>query len=163
MNIKLIKLPTLSLLLALSAPVFAADTTTIKVEEPWARESPPTVTNGAAYMTLVNTGKEADRLVGASGEVSATVELHTHLMEDGVMKMRPIKAIEVNPGEPAVLRPGGLHIMLIGLKKPLVAGQTFPLRLRFEKAGEMPVEVKVRKMELGGGSEHSGHQVHKAQ
>ncbi|MFO1420326.1 MAG: copper chaperone PCu(A)C [Candidatus Competibacteraceae bacterium] len=158
-----IKLSALGLLLALSAPVFAADTATIKAEEPWARESPPTVTNGAAYMTLVNTGKEADRLVGASGEVSATVELHTHLMEDGVMKMRPIKAIEVNPGEPAVLKPGGLHIMLIGLKKPLVADQTFPLRLRFEKAGEIPVEVKVRKMGPGEGVEQSHHKDHKAQ
>lgn len=127
-----IKLPALSLLLALSAPVFAAGTATIKVEEPWARESPPTVTNGGAYMTLVNTGKEADRLVGASGDVSATIELHTHRMEDGMMKMRPIKAIDVNPGEPATLKPGGLHIMLIGLKKPLVAGENFPLRLRFE-------------------------------
>ncbi|MDS4031517.1 MAG: copper chaperone PCu(A)C [Candidatus Contendobacter sp.] len=158
-----IKLPALSLLLALSASAFAADTTTIKVEKPWARESPPTVTNGAAYMTLVNTGKEADRLVGASGEVSATVELHTHLMEDGVMKMRPIKAIEVNPGEPAALRPGGLHIMLIGLKKPLAAGENFPLRLRFEKAGEIPVEVKVRKMESEDSAQQSHHPDHKAQ
>lgn len=158
-----IKLSALGLLLALSTPVLAADTATIKVEEPWARESPPTVTNGAAYMTLVNTGKEADRLVGASGEVSATVELHTHLMEDGMMKMRPIKTIEVNPGEPAVLKPGGLHIMLIGLKKPLVADQTFPLRLRFEKAGEIPVEVKVSKMGPGEGAEQSHHKDHKAQ
>ena len=157
-----IKLSALSLLLALSAPVLAADTVTIKVEEPWARESPPTVTNGAAYMTLVNTGKEADRLVGASGEVSAAVELHTHLMEGGVMKMRPIEAIEVNPGEPTALRPSGLHIMLIGLKKPLVAGQTFPLRLRFEKAGEIPVEVTVRKMGPGEGAEHSHHHDNKA-
>jgi copper(I)-binding protein len=73
------------------------------------------------------------------------------------MKMRPIEAIEVNLGEPTVLRPGGLHIMLIGLKKPLVAGQTFPLRLRFEKAGELPVEVTVRKIAAGEGAEHSHH------
>ena len=79
------------------------------------------------------------------------------------MKMRPIKAIEVNPGEPAVLKPGGLHIMLIGLKKPLVADQTFPLRLRFEKAGEIPVEVKVRKMGPGEGAEQPHHKDHKAQ
>ena len=158
-----IKLSALSLLLALSAPVLAADTVTIKVEGAWARESPPTVTNGAAYMTLVNTGKETDRLIDASGEVSAAVELHTHLMEGGMMKMRQIKAIEVNPGKPTALGPGGLHIMLIDLKKPLVAGQTFPLRLRFEKAGEIPVEVTVRKMDLGEGAEHSHHHDNKAQ
>jgi len=139
-------LSVLGVLLALSAPALAADTATIKVEGAWATESPPSVTNGAAYMTLVNEGKEADRLVGASGEVSSIVELHTHLREGGMMKMRPIEAIEVNPGEPTVLIPGGLHIMLIGLKKPLVAGETFPLRLRFEKAGELPVEVTVRNM-----------------
>jgi copper(I)-binding protein len=152
-----IKLSVLGLLVALSAPVLAAGTATIKVEGAWARESPPAVTNGAAYMTLINEGKEADRLLGASGEVSSVVELHTHLLEEGVMKMRPIEVIEVNPGEPTVLRPGGLHIMLIGLKKPLVAGQTFPLRLRFEKAGELPVEVTVRKMAAGEGAEHPHH------
>ena len=74
-----------------------------------------------------------------------------------MMKMRPIKAIEVKPGEPTVLKPGGLHVMLIDLKKPLVAGQTFPLRLRFEKAGEIPVEVTVRKTGAGEGAEHLHH------
>lgn len=107
-------------------------------------------------MTLVNTGKAMDRLVGASGDISATVELHTHLMEEGMMKMRPIKAIEVKPGKPATLKPGGLHIILIGLKKPLIAGQTFPLRLRFEKAGEIPVDVTVRKT----GPEESAESAH---
>ncbi len=158
-----INLSALSLLLALSTPVLAADTATIKVEAPWARESPPTATNGAAYMTLVNTGKAMDRLVGASGDISATVELHTHLMEEGMMKMRPIKAIEVKPGKPATLKPGGLHIMLIGLKKPLIAGQTFPLRLRFEKAGEIPVDVTVRKTGPEESAESAHHHDGKAQ
>ena len=158
-----INLSALSLLFALSTPVLAADTATIRVEEPWARESPPTVTNGAAYMTLVNTGKEADRLVGASSDVSATVELHTHLMEEGMMTMRPLKAIEIDPEKPAVLKPGGLHIMLISLKKPLVAGQMFPLRLRFEKAGEIPVDVMVRKMGSAEMTENPHHHDSKAQ
>jgi copper(I)-binding protein len=156
-------LSVLGVLLALSAPALAADTATIKVEGAWATESPPSVTNGAAYMTLVNEGKEADRLTGASGEVSAVVELHTHLMEGGMMKMRPIKAIEVKPDEPTVLKPGGLHVMLIDLKKPLVAGQTFPLRLRFEKAGEIPVEVTVRRTGAGEGAELPHHGDSKAQ
>lgn len=144
-------------LLAFSVPAFAADASNIKVEDAWAWASPPTVTNAAAYMTLVNTGKETDRLVGASGEVAGIVELHTHLMEGGMMKMRPLEAIEVSPGEATVLRPGGLHIMLIGLKKPLAAGETFPLRLHFEKAGEIGVEVTVHKMDHQGGGEHKHH------
>ncbi|MBK8534902.1 MAG: copper chaperone PCu(A)C [Candidatus Competibacteraceae bacterium] len=125
-------------------PALAAEPGAIQIETPWARESPPAAANGAAYMTLVNTGGETDHLLSASGEVAETVELHTHLMENNVMKMRKVEAIEVAHGEPTVLRPGGLHIMLIGLKKPLVAGQTFPLTLRFEKAGETSVQVTVR-------------------
>lgn len=129
--------------------VFAVEPNVIQIEEPWARESPPTATSGAAYMTLVNTGHEADRLLSATGDVAATIELHTHLIEDNVMKMRKIEAIEVAPGEPTALRPGGLHVMLIGLKKPLAAGQTFPLTLKFEKAGETAVQVKVRGKDAG--------------
>jgi periplasmic copper chaperone A len=127
-----------------SLPALAHDHTPIQIEAPWARESPPTVSSGAAYLTLLNLGREPDRLLSVSGEVAETIELHAHLMENNVMKMRKVDAIEVVPGEPTVLRPGGLHIMLIGLKKPLVAGQVFSLTLRFEKAGEMPVRVTVR-------------------
>lgn len=126
------------------APVLAAEPSAIQIEAPWARESPPATANGAAYMTLVNTGHEVDRLLSASGDVAKTIELHTHLAENNVMKMRKVDAIKVAPGEPTALRPGGLHVMLIGLQKPLAAGQTFPLTLKFEKAGEVPVQVTVR-------------------
>ena len=71
--------------------------------------------------------------------------LHTHLMKNGVMKMRPVKAIEVAPGEPTVLKPGGLHIMLKGLKAPLAEGANFPLTLTFENAGSIEIQVKVQK------------------
>ena len=123
----------------------AAHAQDIVVEEAWARESPPGVRNGAAYMTLVNQTGDTDRLVSASAPVSETVELHTHLMEEGVMKMRQVQAIEVAPGTPTVLQPGGLHVMFIGLEAPLVAGATFPLTLNFETAGEITVEVPVRR------------------
>jgi len=146
----------LSLLFAVSMIALAADAPAIKVEHPWARETPPTVTNGAAYMTLVNQSNQADRLLGASGDVATTIELHTHVQEGGVMKMRPVNAIEVNPGEPAVLKPGGLHIMLIGLKQPLVEGQSFKLLLNFEKAGKVPVTVQVTKTD----PEHTEHKEH---
>ena len=131
-------------LLIASMSAFAAESETIQITEPWARESPPTMTNGAVYMTLTNTGPEADRLLGGSGEVAETIELHTHIMENNVAKMRKVETIEIAADQPTVLQPGGLHIMLIGLKHPLTAGQTFPLMLRFEKAGEIPIEVTVR-------------------
>lgn len=137
--------PLLSVLLLVLAQAAFAAGPVIEVEDPWARESPPMVTNGAAYMTLVNRGDETDRLMSVSGEVAETIELHAHLMEGTVMKMRKIQGIEVNPGEPAILQPGGTHVMLIGLKAPLVKGSSFPLTLHFEKAGDIPVQVAVRR------------------
>ena len=146
-----------SLLFAVSMIALAAEPAAIKAEHPWARETPPTVTTGAAYMTLVNQSNQADRLLSAAGEVATTIELHTHVQEGDMMKMRPVEAIEVKPGEPAVLEPGGLHIMLIGLKQPLVEGQRFKLLLNFEKAGKVPVEVQVTKTDPA----HEGHKEHK--
>lgn len=131
----------------------------IVIENPWARESPPTVTNGAVYMRLINKGMEADRLLAVSAEVAENAELHAHLMEEGVVKMRPVEAIEVSPGEPTVLEPGGLHIMLIDLKEPLKAGQHFPLTLQFDRAGEVQVEVTVRRPGETSMSEE-GHKQH---
>ena len=150
----------LGLICIFSIPAWAAETGAIQLEEPWARESPPMVKTGAAYMTLVNTGAETDRLLSAFGDVAETIELHTHLLENNVMKMRKVDAIEVAPGEPTALKPGGLHVMLIGLKKPLVAGQTFPLTLKFEKAGEVPVQVMVRGKDAATqpSSGHAHHQ-----
>lgn len=113
------------------------------VEEPWARASAMSARNGAAFMVISNNGKESDRLVKASADVSEVVELHTHLMEDGVMKMRKIDGIDVDPGAPAVLKPGSLHIMLINLKAPLKEGSKFPLTLTFQKGGDMVVEATV--------------------
>lgn len=136
---------------------FAAESGVIQIETPWARESPPAMENGAAYMTLVNTGKEADRLISASGDVAKTIELHTHLHENNVMVMRKVDAIEITPGKPTQLQPGGLHIMLIGLKKPLVAGQTFPLTLKFEKAGEATTQVIVRGKDASTMTMPEGH------
>ena len=137
----------LSLVVVMSIAVLAAEPPPVRVEHPWARPTPPTVTNGAAYLTLVNQGKQADRLLGATGDVARTIELHTHVEEGGVMKMRPVKAIEVKPGESVVLKPGGLHIMLVELKQPLVEGQSFKLLLNFEQAGRIPVDVHVTSTE----------------
>lgn len=115
----------------------------IIVSNPWARASAGSAKNGAAYMELVNNGHMADKLVAAESNVAKRTELHTHTMKAGVMSMGPVKAIEVSPGEPSVLRPGGLHIMMMGLKAPLKMGDTFPITLVFEKAGKITVQFKV--------------------
>lgn len=115
----------------------------LQIGHPWSRATAGSSPNGAAYLTLNSTGKESDRLLSASSPAAEKAELHTHLMDDGVMKMRPVTAIEVTPGSPTALQPGGLHIMLLGLKAPLVKDKSFPLTLVFEKAGKIDVEVKV--------------------
>lgn len=116
----------------------------IMVEQPWARATAGPAKAGAAYMTLVNHGHAADRLVGAKSDLAARTEIHTHLMENGVMKMRQVEGIEVAPGTPTVLQPGGLHIMFMGLKAPFKEGQALPLTLVFENAGEVPVTFTVQ-------------------
>lgn len=152
-------------LLAVSAPAFAHEYTQgpIHIGHPWARATAPSAPNGAAYLSLNTTGP-ADALVSAASPVAKKVELHTHLHENGVMKMRPVENIPVAPGAPAKLQPGGLHIMLLGLEKPLTAGTKFPLTLTFQQAGTITVDVQVEA--AGASGEAQGHQhggEHKAQ
>lgn len=113
----------------------------IHIIEPWSRPLPAVSANGAAYMTLVNKGTAPDRLLSVSTPAARKAEIHTHTMEGGMMKMRPLDHIDIEPGEPSVLQPGGTHVMLIGLKEPLVEGKSFPLTLNFERAGAVEVTV----------------------
>jgi len=115
----------------------------ITIERPWTRAT--TVQTGAAYMTLKNAGKEADRLVKAASLDAAAVELHTMAIDNGVMRMREVKAIDLKPGAATELKPGGFHIMLIGLKRPLREGESIKLTLTFEKAGTVDVDATVEK------------------
>jgi hypothetical protein len=122
----------------------AAQERKIAVEGAWARAS--VGRNGAAFVTLVNRSDTDDRLVAAKSDVSPRAELHTHLMDGNVMRMRPVDAIPVPAGETVMLKPGGLHVMFIGLNKKLVEGESFPLTLVFEKAGEIEVTVPIMKV-----------------
>lgn len=127
---------------SISAPAQSA-VASPKVERPYARATMPGQPNGGGYLKIDNAGGAADRLLGASADVSRTVELHTMKLEGDVMRMRQVEAIDVPAGQTVELKPGGLHLMFIGLKAPLKAGDSFPLKLRFEKAGEVGVDVKV--------------------
>lgn len=115
----------------------------LTVEQPWARASAGPARNGAAFMAIRNAGPD-DRLIGAAGDVAARVEIHTHLMEGNVMRMRQVEAVEVPAGGTTSLQPGGFHIMLIGLKAPLAEGDSFPLTLTFEQAGNLAIDVVVQ-------------------
>lgn len=152
-------LPALALLaLALALPAQAHDYKLgeLTIEHPWARATIGQTKNGAAYLAVNTSGAEADTLVAVETAAAERAEIHTNEMVDGVMKMRPVEGIAVEPGSPAVLKPGGLHIMLFGLKAPLQEGERFPITLVFEKAGEIEVEVAVEGIaEMDGG--HEGH------
>ncbi|MCX6029448.1 MAG: copper chaperone PCu(A)C [Chloroflexi bacterium] len=119
---------------------------TIQVSDAWARAvNGGANVNSAAYMSIRNTGKTADRLVAVVGDVAGAVELHKTEMKDGVMKMAPVEGgIDVPAGGEAQLKPGGLHVMLIGVQRDLKADEKITLKLQFEKAGEIAVEVQVR-------------------
>lgn len=116
---------------------------TIQLARAWARATPAAAPAGAAFLTVENPGAEADAIVGAAAPVAGVAELHTHAMEGGVMKMRKVERIEVPAHGSVDLKPGGLHVMLIGLKAPLAEGQSFPLVLTFAKAGAVETTVTV--------------------
>jgi copper(I)-binding protein len=100
--------------------------------------------NGAAYMTIVNEGADADRLTSAESNVANSVELHQTVMKDNVMSMSPVEAIEVPANGQVELKPGGYHVMLVGLKQDLKVGDIVKLTLVFEKAGRIDVEAEVK-------------------
>lgn len=128
----------------------------IDIGHPYARATAPGQPTGGGFLKLSNQG-EADRLLSASADVSDGVELHVMKMEGNVMRMRQVDAIELPAGQTVELKPGGLHIMFTGLKAPLKEGTSFPMTLRFEKAGEVTVEVKVEKTKAAPAVHHHKH------
>jgi len=115
----------------------------IRATEAWARATGPDTKVGMAFVTLANTGAEADRLVSASTPAAAKVEFHRHVHADGAMKMQRQDSIELPPGAAIRFNPGGLHVMLDGLKARLTAGQSVPLTLTFAKSAPLTVPVTV--------------------
>ncbi|HEY2928002.1 copper chaperone PCu(A)C [Piscinibacter sp.] len=115
----------------------------IRIDHPYARATAAGQPTGGAYLKLDNQGSD-DRLLAASAAVSRSVEMHSMTMDGDVMRMRQVQSIELPAGKTVELKPGGLHIMLVGLKAPLKAGDHFPMKLSFAKAGELTVDVMVQ-------------------
>jgi len=135
---------------------------TIKIEGAFARASAGSAKNGVTYLTIHNTSEQPDHLEGAKTSVARRAEIHSHKHDKGVMRMRPILSIEIPAKAMTVLKPGGDHLMLIGLKAPLENGDEFLLTLIFKNAGEVPVTVEIREVgarmqQRSGGSGHRGH------
>jgi periplasmic copper chaperone A len=127
----------------------------LTIGHPWVRPTAEGQKEGAAYLSIKDNGREADRLVSAESPVAEKIELHKSVEEGGVMKMLSMKSgIEVEPGSTVEFKPGGYHVMLIGLKQSLKEGEMIPLTLTFAKAGSVKVEAKVEKSSSAMSEKH---------
>ena len=128
----------------LATATLSAQVGDISVSDPYAQAVPPGQPNSAVFMTLVNNSKENRALVAAETPSAGVVELHTHVHEDGMMKMRKIDKIDIPAGQTVTLKPGGLHVMLIGLKEKLEPGKEVHMNLIFDKGGKEHIMAPVR-------------------
>jgi copper(I)-binding protein len=136
-------------LLSMASPAWAHDYKlgALEIGHPWSRATPPTAPTGAGYLSVKNTGTTPDRLVSVSSPAAGTVQVHDMKMDGSVMRMRELDGpLEIKPGETVTLAPGGMHLMMMGLKEPLTQGERLPLTLVFEKAGKIDVELAVEAM-----------------
>jgi copper(I)-binding protein len=115
------------------------------ISQAWSRATPGGAKIGGGYLTIENKGSAADRLIGGSADIAAKAELHEMAVNNGVMKMRPLdKGLAIEPGKTVKLAPGGYHLMLLDLKRPLKQGEQVPVTLEFEKAGKVKVSLDVQ-------------------
>ncbi len=163
---------TLSRIFALFAAVLlaacdqtATEDTKLEASDGWAREMPLVGSNGGAFVTLSNPGKNAVEIASLSTPIAETAEVHETLNDNGVARMRKLESLSVNGGESVALEPGGKHIMLIGLKEPLKAGQTFPVTFTLSNGTSVTVDVTAVTMKEAmersvGEADHGDHHHH---
>ena len=127
------------------ANVFAQPSpTVITADQPWARATPPGAKTGAIYLTLRNNGNETDRLIGVEGDLGDHLAVHSHVMADGMAQMRPVDGVDIPAHGQVDFKPGGYHIMVMGLHAPLIAGQQAKVTLILQKAGRVPLNAVIR-------------------
>ena len=138
------QLAVLALPLALLLVASGAMAGELTVTSAWARATPPGAAMGVIYFRIDNGSTKSDRLLKLNTSVAASAGVHRTEIVDDVARMREVAVLHVAPGEKVEFAPGGLHVMLMGLKKPLVAGKTFELELVSEVAGPRRVVVSIR-------------------
>jgi periplasmic copper chaperone A len=127
----------------------------IEIKHPWSRVTPKGATIAGGYMTLINAGTTADRLIGGSTEIAGKFEIHQMSMDNGVMKMRPVSnGVEIKPGQTVEFKPGGYHLMFVGITQPVEQGKRIKGTLQFEKSGKVDVEYAVEP--IGGAPKGEG-------
>lgn len=133
----------------LMAPAFAQTTAqSLTVTGAYVRAPAPSAPSTGAFMAIRNNGTSDRHVVKAHSAAARVVELHTHLNEGGVLKMRPVADIAVKAGGETILKPGGLHVMLIGLVRPLAEGDVVPITLDFDNGSSVNIEAPVKKLQM---------------
>lgn len=133
----------------------------LEISTAWTRATVKTAKVGGGYITIKNTGDEADRLITGSADFANHVHLHEMTLVDDVMRMRPLEGgIVIPAGGEIVLKPGAQHLMFMGLQRPLVKGEKVTVSLTFEKAGDVPIPFKVNSLAAKSADEHSNHSGH---
>ena len=130
----------------------------VQIEKPWTRATAPGAKVAGGYMVIRNAGPAGDKLVAASSPAAAKVELHVHINDNGVMRMREVPSYDVPAKGTFELKPGGAHLMFTDLKRPFKEGEKLPVKLKFEKAGEVSAEFHVGR--LGEATAPAGHMKH---
>jgi periplasmic copper chaperone A len=128
---------------AMAAPSADYRTGDLVVSDVRSSPTPPVASVGAVYFSIANAGLKADRLMAISSPIAGKAEIHESRLVNGSIEMRPVAWVECPPGATVKIEPGGLHVMLLGLTRPLAAGMQFPLMLRFRDAGSLTVQVVV--------------------
>ena len=126
----------------------------VEISDGWMRAMPPGQPTAAAYVTLLNDGAEPLQLVGGSSTAAESVEIHESSQVDGMWRMRRLQALELPPGETVTLSPGGIHLMLFGMQRPLREGDILKLSLQFDSGETREVVIDVR---ATGGTSHHHH------
>ena len=119
----------------------------LQVTQAWSRPTPPTASVGVVYFWITNSGTQADRLLELSSPIAGKAEIHESRNVQGAMQMRAVTYVNCPPGSTVKIEPGGLHVMLVGLTRPLVAGTVFALTLQFRDAGALTLQVPVEARE----------------
>ena len=152
------------LAVSLMMPAHAEDVTvgSLKISAPWVRATPKGASVGGGYMKVTNTGTAPDRLIGGAADISSRFEIHEMSMDGGVMKMRAMpQGVELKPGQTVEFKPGGYHIMFLGLKQPIEKGGHVKATLQFEKAGKVDVDFAVESIGAQTGGDHATPGMHK--
>lgn len=136
------RIPLFVLVLFLAFPVQAQ----MQIEKPWVRATAPGAQVAGGYLVIRNQGAAADRLVSASSPMAAKVELHVHINDNGVMKMREVRGYDVPAKGSFELKPGGAHLMFMDIRRPFKEGEMLPVKLKFEKVGEVSAEFHVGRL-----------------